>query len=150
MRRSLSTLLGCIVATAAFTPVGATAQAPLDGVLAAIRNGGGWVAVDVHQGIGAISTTMLPTLGMNLSGCVHVFEGQTGHWEVRARDTIGEGSLEASLDPGGDAPFAHQFGLRARLEFEFEWSEPRDTTLYLWVGVDRADDAPGESCTPKA
>jgi hypothetical protein len=45
--------------------------------------------------------------------------------------------------------FAHEFGLRSQIEFDFQWSEPRDTTLFLWVGVDRADDGPDEACKPK-
>ena len=118
-------------------------------VLTTIRNGGGWVAVPIQSGLGSASTVMLPTMGMTLTGCVNVWEGHTGAWQIRARDTIGEDSLEMRSTPGEGVRFNHEFGLRSKLEFEFEWSEPRDTTLYLWVGLDREDDEPAASCTPK-
>ena len=84
-----------------------------------------------------------------MTGCVKVWEGYTGEWQIRARDTIAEDSLALRSVPGEGVRFAHEFGLRSRLEFDFEWSEPRDTTLYLWVGLDREEDGPQEACTPK-
>ena len=118
-------------------------------VLATIRNGGGWVSVPIVAGHGTASTLTLPTMGLNLTGCVNVWEGHTGQWEIRAQDTIGDVSLETISVPGQGVRFAHEFGMRSQLEFQFEWSEPRDTTLYLWVGLDREDDGPEEACTPK-
>jgi hypothetical protein len=119
-------------------------------VLATIRNGGGWVSVPIVEGRGTASTVTLPTMGLNLTGCVNVWEGHTGQWEIRAQDTIAEASLEVTSAPGQGVRFTHEFGIRSQLEFQFEWSEPRDTTLYLWVGLDREDDGPEEACTPKS
>lgn len=118
-------------------------------VLATIRNGGGWVSVPIEAGHGTASTVLLPTLGLTLSGCVSVWEGHSGQWRIRARDTIGEDTLTVASTPGEGVRFSHEFGMRSKLEFDFEWSEPRDTTLFLWVGLDREDDGPGEACTPK-
>jgi hypothetical protein len=118
-------------------------------VLATIRNGGGWVAVAIEDGRGTASTLMLPTMGVTLAGCVNVWAGHSGEWQIRARDTIGQDTLAVASKPGEGVRFAHEFGLRSQLEFEFEWSEPRDTTLFLWVGLDRDEDAPDVACTPK-
>lgn len=132
----------------AATPSEGHAQS-IQEVLATIRNGGGWVTVPILSGRGTASTVMLPTMGLTLSGCVNVWEGHSGEWEIRARDVIVEDSLALASEPGKGVRFAHEFGLRSQIEFEFEWSEPRDTTLFLWVGLDREDEGPEAACTPK-
>jgi len=128
-------------------PADVQAQA-LDGVLAAIRNGGGWVAVDIRGGRGTANTLPIPTMGMSLSGCVNVWEGNTGRWRIRARDTLADATLETNSVPGQGVTFSHAFGLRSQLEVEFIWSEPRDTTLFLWVGLGDAEGDP-DVCVPK-
>jgi hypothetical protein len=120
----------------------------LDGVMAAIRNGGGWVSVDIQNGRGSASTLPIPTMGMKLSGCVNVWEGNTGRWRIRARDTVADATLETNSVPGQGVTFSHDFGLRSQLEVEFVWSEPRDTTLFLWVGLGDAESDP-DVCIPK-
>jgi hypothetical protein len=146
MRLTVASL--ALFATLATSPVVVRAQGVQE-VLATIRNGGGWVTVPIVAGHGTASTVILPTLGLNLAGCVNVWAGHTGEWQIRARDTIAEATLEVSSSPGQGVRFAHEFGMRSKLEFEFLWSEPRDTTLYLWVGLDREEDGPEEACTPK-
>jgi hypothetical protein len=143
--RTLGLLL-LLVATAARAQE-LDAQA-LDGVMAAIRNGGGWVSVDIRGGRGAAATLPLPTMGMTLSGCVNVWEGNSGRWRIFARDVIAEKSVETNSVPGQGVPFTHEFGLRSQLEVQFLWSEPRDTTLFLWVGVGDAESDP-DVCVPK-
>lgn len=130
------------------TPGGARAQ-NIQEILATIRNGGSWVSVPITSGHGVVSTVMLPTMGMTLAGCINVWEGHSGEWEIKARDTVAKDTLEVESTPGEGVRFEHEFGIRSQIEFEFEWSEPRDTTLYLWVGLDREDDEPGEACKPK-
>jgi hypothetical protein len=120
----------------------------LDGVMAAIRNGGGWVSVDIRNGRGAASTLPLPTMGMTLTGCVSVWEGNSGRWRIRARDTVAEKTIETNSVPGQGVAFQHEFGMRSQLEVEFLWSEPRDTTLFLWVGLGDAESDP-DVCVPK-
>lgn len=141
-------LLAFLILTGRLAPTPAAAQGVPE-ILATIRNGGSWVSVPIEHGHGTVSTIMLPTMGLKLSGCIHVWEGHTGEWEIRARDTIAQDSLRLTSLPGQGVRFAHEFGLRSQIEFDFQWSEPRDTTLFLWVGVDRPDDGPDEACTPK-
>jgi hypothetical protein len=144
-------LSAAILATAAATAAvsgGAAAQGVPE-ILATIRDGGSWVSVPIEHGHGTVSSILLPTMGLKLSGCINVWEGHTGQWEIRARDTIAQDSLRMTSRPGQGVRFTHEFGLRSQIEFDFQWSEPRDTTLFLWVGVDRADDGPDEACTPK-
>ncbi|MBM4183789.1 MAG: hypothetical protein FJ207_06120 [Gemmatimonadetes bacterium] len=136
-------VLACLAGSAA--PLQGQA---LDGVMAAIRNGGGWVSVDIRGGRGSASTLPLPTMGMTLSGCVNVWEGHSGRWRIRARDTVAEKTIETNSVPGQGVTFTHEFGLRSQLEVEFIWSEPRDTTLLLWVGLGDAESDP-DVCVPK-
>ena len=145
--RGLTRALLALSFLAAGRPAALDAQA-LDGVMAAIRNGGGWVSIDIVKGRGSASTLPIPTMGMNLKGCVRVFDGHSGRWQIRAHDTIAGDTIEVVSIPGQGVPFAHEFGLRTQLEVEFIWSEPRDTTLFLWVGVGDAVADPGV-CTPK-
>jgi len=120
----------------------------IEAVMAAIRNGGGWVSIDIQDGRGAAKTLPMPAMGMTLNGCMQVWEGNTGRWRIRAHDTVTDKVIEASSLPGEDVPFSHEFGLRTQLDVEFIWSEPRDTTLYLWVGLGDAEGDP-DVCTPK-
>ena len=116
--------------------------------MAAIRNGGGWVSIDIQDGRGAARTLPMPAMGMTLSGCLQVWEGNTGRWRIRAHDMVTDTVIESSSVPGEDVRFSHEFGLRTQLEVEFIWSEPRDTTLFLWVGLGDAEKDPAV-CTPK-
>jgi hypothetical protein len=120
----------------------------IEAVMAAIRNGGGWVSIDIQDGRGAARTLPMPTMGMRLSGCLQVWEGNTGRWRIRAHDTVTDSIIEANSVPGQEVKFSHEFGLRTQLEVEFVWSEPRDTTLFLWVGLGDAEVNP-DVCTPK-
>jgi hypothetical protein len=36
----------------------------------------------------------------------------------------------------------------AQLDVKVRWSEPRDTTLLVWVGLDRPGRPKGDSCEP--
>lgn len=137
-----------LVALALAAPRASSAQ-PLDNVMSAIRDGGGWVSVPIVQGRGSASTVTIPTMGLTLTGCVRVWDGHSGRWEIRARENINQGALSATALPGQGVPFSHTFGMRSQLEVEFVWSEPRDTTLFLWVGVKGADD-PRDACVPKS
>lgn len=146
MRHIIRALLVSAVAASAH-PDALHAQA-LDGVLTAIRNGGGWVSVDIKGGRGSTTTLPLPTMGMALNGCVRVYDGNSGRWRITAHETIADATLEVNAVPGQGVPFSHQFGLRSQIDVEFVWSEPRDTTLFLWVGLGDAESDP-DVCIPK-
>lgn len=129
-------------------PVRAAGQT-ISGIMSGLREGGGWVGVPIERGHGTFSTVRLPTAGMALDGCVNVWYGHSGSWTIEARETIAQSSLTISAEPGVPVPFSHQFGMRAQIDFDFRWSEPRDTTLMLWVGVDMDGDGGEQAvCQP--
>lgn len=144
--RTLALTLILLTGTGASTDLSGQA---LDALMTSIRNGGGWVSVPIEGGRASVSTTTLPTLGMTLSGCVRVWDGQSGSWEIRAHDTIGDGRLEVRSEPGRGVPFSYTFGVRSQFDFEIVWSEPRDTTLFLWVGLDGGE-TDQDACTPRS
>lgn len=145
--RHLSAVLFVLTAVSTARPAPLRAQA-LDGVMGAIRKGGGWVSVDIVRGRGSASTLPIPTMGMTVAGCVRVFDGHSGVWRIRAHETVADTIIEVNSIPGQGIPFSHSFGLRSQFEVEVLWSEPRDTTLFLWVGVGDALSDPGV-CVPK-
>lgn len=132
----------------AAVPADAAAQ-PLDNVMTAIRNGGGWVSVPIVAGRGNASTVAIPTMGLTLTGCVRIWDGHSGRWEITATEAIADTTLVVRSTPGQGVPFQHTFGLRSLVSVDITWSEPRDTTLFLWVGVKAADD-PRDACVPKS
>jgi hypothetical protein len=85
---------------------------------------------------------------MSIAGCVNVWWGHSGTWEIRAHERVLGSNLRIDAVPGEGVPFEHDFGMTAQVEIEFEWSEPRDTTLMLWVGLDPTLEAPEETCEP--
>jgi len=128
-------LIPILLVMTAFAPAPSGAQG-VAGLMSAIRDGGGWVAVPIARGEGSFSTVRLPTARMTLSGCVNVWYGHSGSWTIEAHERVAEESLSIAADPGVGVPFSHDFGMQAQIDFAFRWSEPRDTTLLLWVGVD--------------
>jgi len=115
-------------------PLGARAQSILD-LLQSIRQGGGWVAIPIEGGRGSWSSPVIPTMELTLAGCMQVYAGHSGRWDIVARDSIGDGRIEADVIGGEHVPFRYEAGERAQLTVEARWSEPRDTTLLLWVGL---------------
>lgn len=105
-------------------------------ILSGMRDGGGWVGIPIEGGEGSYTTVRLPTARMTLDGCVHVWYGHSGKWTIEARDAVTDSTLVIAAEPGIGVPFSHTFGMQAKIDFDFRWSEPRDTTLLLWVGVD--------------
>lgn len=114
-----------------------------------VEQGGGWVGIPVVAGKGSISTPAVPTMGMTVSGCVQVWGGHTGTWDIEARDVMGTGRLAVSTAPGESVPFTYTSGMQSQLQVDVAWSEPRDTTLLLWVGLQRPGTTREEACEPK-
>lgn len=118
-------------------------------ILSGLQKGGGWVNVPIEEGRGSYSTVRLPTVRMTVDGCVNVWYGHTGTWTIHARDAVTDSTLVIDAEPGIGVPFSHTFGMQAQIDFDFRWSEPRDTTLLLWVGVDLdRRDAESAVCYP--
>jgi len=116
-------------------------------LLQSVRQGGGWVRIPVEGGKGTLLTSAVPTLGLTLVGCMQVYPGHSGRWDITARDPYGDGLLEANVPGGEPVTFRYQTGQRAQLSVEVRWSEPGDTTLLIWVGLE----TPGQdrdSCAP--
>lgn len=118
----------------AITAPALSAQESAD-VLAGLRNGGGWVSIPIVAGRGSMSTAQLPTMGMTLAGCMTVWPGHSGDFQIRAHETLADTTLVVNARPGVGVPFSHTFGAKAQLDFSFRWSEARDTTLVLWLGL---------------
>ena len=129
------------------SPLSVAAQEGPTDILEGLRNGGGWVEVPIEGGVGSISTMTMPTIGMTLAGCLNVWSGHSGEFEITARDNVTDSVLTATARPGVGVPFSHTFGMQAQVDFDLRWSEPRDTTLIMWVGIAIGRTAE-EACTP--
>ncbi len=135
-----------LVLVPALAPSPASAQ--LADVFAGVRNGGGWVGIPIVAGFGSYRTPTLPTAAMSIAGCVNVWGGHSGTWEIRAHESVLGSNLRIQAVPGRGVPFEHDFGMTAQVDIEFRWSEPRDTTLHLWIGLDPTLEKPEETCDP--
>jgi hypothetical protein len=127
-------------------PASAEAQDLME-LLWGIQQGGGWVRIPVEQGEGSIRTVALPVGGLRLTGCTQVWGGHSGSWDIHARDLRGDGTIDVSLQPGEPMIFAYQAGTQSQLQVDVRWSEPRDTTLLLWIGVETPL-LPRDPCEP--
>ena len=126
----------------------AKAQSLTD-VTSSIRDGGGWVAIAIEGGEGSYSSPRLPTLPLKLNGCVTVWDQLSGSWEIEATETVTGTKLLLSAAPGVGVSFTHQFGVQSQVDVSFRWSEPRDTTLLLWVGLTINPDGVDAVCEPR-
>jgi hypothetical protein len=148
MRSTVRTLLPLFLLVAS-TPHHARAQI-MEELLAGIQRGGGWVSVPIENGMGEFESGLLPTMGVKLSGCMTIWEGHSGGWQISAWDALGEARLEATVRPGEPVLFSYAAGMRSQLNASFRWSEPRDTTLVLWIGLERPERQGEEACNPLA
>ena len=104
-------------------------------LLQSIRQGGSWVRIPVVRGEGTLLTPLIPTLGVTLAGCAQVYPGLSGRWDIEVRDPLGDGLIEESVQGGEPVTFNYTTGPQAQLSLKAQWSEARDTTLLLWVGL---------------
>ena len=139
---ALSALIGLT-----WTPRPAEAQGPLE-LLRRVQQGGGWISIPVTEGAADVTTDTLPTLGLALEGCVTVWPGHSGTWTLEARDPLNDQEFDAVSNPGESARFSYQTGRRSVLDVRVRWSEQRDTTLHLWVGLD-VPTSREDPCTPR-
>jgi hypothetical protein len=146
MPRAIGLLIPLLL-SAAIGPQTALAQG-MEQLLRAIRSGGGWVSVPIEGGRGEFRGAIVPTMGLTLNGCVAVWEGQSGNWHISARDELGGDRLEATVAPGDPVLFSYSPGTRSQLTVDFRWSESRDTTLYLWVGLELPERRGAAACIP--
>jgi len=139
-------LLGLLIQSAVH-PASADGQT-IGPLIEAIRQGGSWVNIPIEGGQGTVETAVVPTLGLELAGCARVWSGHSGTWTVTAADLVSDTALTAELEPDEPLRFRHRAGPRARLSVDVRWSEPRDTTLFLWVGLGGEERRVGDACRP--
>ena len=107
------------------------------------------MAIAIETGEGSYSSPRVPTLNLKLNGCVTVWDELSGNWVIEATETVSGTTLLLSAEPGVGVPFSHQFGVQSQVDASFRWSEPRDTTLLLWVGLTINPDRVDEVCEPR-
>lgn len=146
----MRTLLAVATVLGLLLPSPGSAQGIAE-VMEAIRVGGGWISLPVEGGRAKMTTMTLPSAGRTLRGCLEIWPGHTGRWLVKVTDTYGNGRIEADARPADDIPFTYTTGMMAQLDVEVQWSEPRDTTLMVWVGLHspRRDRDPCEPVYPE-
>jgi hypothetical protein len=144
MPRTVSVFVLILVA---FLPTPVSGQGMVD-LLRALRDGGTWVGIPIEDGAGRAGTATLPTLGMTLRGCGQVYGGHTGRWAIQAWDSLGGGRLDVEVEPGEPVKFSHTTGTMSRLTVEARWSEARDTTLLVWIGLETRNPSRPDACVP--
>ena len=144
----LSLLFASIILIATPARASAQEQAGVADVLSGLRNGGGWVGIPIVEGEGSFSTVRVPTMALSVAGCVNVWYGHSGRWEIEAREQVLGSVLRIRAEPGIGVPFEHDFGMQAQVDIDFRWSEVRDTTLLLWIGIDLAGAGGASVCEP--
>ncbi len=138
-----------VVAAAALAAVPSSAEGQLAELFRAVANGGSWTTIEVEGGRGSFKSAAMPVAGLSLEGCFQVWEGHSGRWRVRTHDLFGDAEIDVEVTPGESVPFEYEAGLRAQVEVAVEWSEPRDTTLFVWVGLKAlAGDPQRDVCQP--
>ena len=123
----------CPLAMALAAP--ASAHGQVLQLLQAVNNGGSWIRLPVEAGQATYRSAVFPLAGLAVDGCLKVWERHSGSWTIRAHDTMGDDRLDVTANPGEPVRFAFKAGIQAQLDVAIEWSEPADTTLFIWVGV---------------
>ncbi len=136
-------LSSCFLAVA---PTAAESQ--LARLLQAVRDGGGWVRFEVEDGKSGYRSDPVPVVGLSLDGCFQVVQPRTGSWTLTARDMLGDGRIKATVEAGEPVRFSYEAGFRTQLDVVAEWSEPRNTTLVMWVGLETLADDDRDICEP--
>lgn len=136
------------VASCASAAVPASAEGQLGRLLQAIKEGGGWARFSVEDGRGGYRSAAVPVAGLSLDGCFQVVQPATGTWTLTARDLLGDGRIEATVGAGEPVRFSYEAGFRTQLDVVVEWSEPRDTTLVVWIGLETLAQEGRDVCQP--
>ena len=154
-RVKLGRLPVALAALACLAPT-AGAEAQVLQAMKALSEGGSWINLPVRNGRAAIRGPVVPLAGLAVDVCLVVWRRHSGEWTVHAKDERGGQTIDTVALPGEPVRFAYKAGFTARFSVDVEWSEPRDTTLFVWVGASRArgrgDDGPDDDediCTPR-
>lgn len=147
-RKHLRLVLAIGLGTVAASPISAQERPGVTDVLSGLRNGGGWVSIPILAGRGSFSTAHIPTMGLSVAGCVNVWPRHSGSWQFEIREQVLGSVLTIDAQPGVGVPFQHDFGMQAQVDVDFRWSENRDTTLMLWIGVSATGEINDSLCQP--
>lgn len=137
-----------VAAACAFAALPAPADGQIARLLQAVRDGGGWARFNVEGGRAGYRSAAVPVAGLSLAGCFQVVQPRMGVWTITARDMLGDGKIEATVEAGEPFRFSYEAGFRTQLDVVAEWSEPRDTTLVLWIGLETLADEERDVCQP--
>lgn len=126
------------------------AQGQIFELMRIVGEGGSWLALPVTAGRASLQGPAVPVAGLALDGCLRVWDGHSGEWTIRAEDRLGGSRLDVTATPGQPVRFEFRGGVQAQLDVQVEWSEARDTTLHVWVGVAPPSGRDGERdiCQP--
>ncbi len=113
-------------------------EAQLAQILEALSKGETWVNLPVKEGRGLWTTPSVPAFGLRFEGCARIWEKHSGTWKITATDLVGGEEVRLEGGPGAERRFSYEGGAVAKLQVQVEWSEPRDTTLFLWIGLKTA------------
>ena len=145
---ALTIVAACLLGMPAAVSGQSAGSAGVGQIMMGLTAGGGWVGIPIEAGKGSFSTVTVPTAAMSVAGCVNVWWGHSGTWQIHAHESVLGSNLRIEAEPGIGVPFEHDFGMTAQVDIQFEWSEPRDTTLLLWVGLDPTLESPEAACEP--
>lgn len=120
-------------------PPAASGQTLAD-LRAVLEEGGGWVPLEVRDGRATVETRAVPTGGLLIQGYFQIQDETPGVWRITASDPLNQSPgddplLEVEARAGERVPFSRRAGMVSRLEVDIRWSEPGDTTLWVWVGL---------------
>ncbi len=136
---SAAALALCVLAGPALRPGSASLQAQIPPeILQAMERGGAWIALPIEAGVGSFQSESVPTFGIRLQGHLRIWEEHTGSWHVAVRDLARDADravLERLMTPGERVDFDYRTGMLGQVRIDVRWSEARDTTLRVWVGV---------------
>lgn len=126
------------------------AQGQIFELMRIVSEGGSWLGLSVTEGHASFESPAVPVAGLALNGCLQVWDGHSGEWTIRAEDKLGGNSLDVTANPGQPVRFEFRGGMQAQLDVAVEWSEARDTTLHVWVGIasPSAQDGERDICQP--
>ncbi len=127
-----------------------SAQGQIFELMRIVSEGGSWLGLTVTEGRASLTGPVVPVAGLSLDGCLQVWDGHSGEWTIRAEDKLGASRLDVTATPGEPVRFEFRGGIQAQLDVAVEWSEARDTTLHVWVGVGppSARDGERDICQP--
>jgi hypothetical protein len=145
LRRSCLSVVAAMTLWVGVAAPPAAAQG-MDEISRFMNDGGAWLSLDIEGGRGSFTGVRVPTMGMRFEGWFQVAEVHSGEWTIRVIDLQGPPDagpvVDVTVKPGEQLPIAHSAGVMAQVQVDVQWSEPRDTILWVWVGLPDREASP--------